>query len=144
MKRLVLKTFLIFLEDKEVVKHCEKMSELIDNDFETACADVRRKINTNRAAPQVQSLNVCIRGLIETLHSFIDHVGKLYYHGKYENRPTKDALPSNDYAPLNKFVLDIRNQVESVRTSCSKFTVACKEANESACTLKAICSKKRE
>ena len=143
MERLVLKTFLIFLEDKEVVEYCEKISELIDNDFETACADVRRKINTKSAGPQVQNLNVCIRKVIETLHSFTDHIEKLYYHGKYENRPTKDALPSNDYAPLNKFVLDIKNQVKFVRTSCSKFKEACKEANESACTLKDICSKTR-
>ena len=140
MERLVLKTFLKFLEDKEVVEYCEKLSELIEDDFKAVFSDIKSKSRGKIIVPEIQNCIKCIEDVTKTLLSFIKSIKALHYHGLNENRASKDALALKDYAPLNKFVLGIEDLIKSARTICRKCVVDCKKANETICTVINKCS----
>ena len=141
MERLVLKTFLNFLEDSDVFDYREKLSESLGDDLKAVFIDIKSKSDgIKRTVPEVQDCIRHIRGVIENLLSLINTIGSLYYHGKYENRPSKDALALNDYAPLNTFVLGIKNHVKSVAKICRKFVQACEEAKKGASNVEQKCT----
>ena len=131
MERLLIKDFLKYLEDDEVVNYCEKLSELIEGDFQSIFIEVKSKTDgLENTVPNIKCYYQCIRDVIASLISFMNSIETLCYHGKTENRRIKDALALNDYAPFKKFALDITAFVKFVRTCCNKFVFECENANK--------------